>query len=297
MPEWLNQEVLYQNSVPFFAAVIIAELIFQQVTQFRLYKTSDTLASVSFALINFSLDMLMKGVSFAVMAWCFERHIVHIDNSWLYWLVLVVLQDFAYYVQHYWDHRCRLLWAVHVTHHNSLYFNLTTGFRSSVFQPLYRYVYFMPIALLGFSPLHIMFAYAVTQMYGNLIHTQSIRRMGFLERILVTPSHHRVHHASNVPYLDKNMGMLFIGWDKLFGTFEVEGKDPAPLHYGLVSDVENRNLPNLITHEFKAIWADASQPNLTWRDRLSYVFARPGWSHDGHKQTSKQMQSEWMAGQ
>lgn len=294
MPDWLNQEVLYRNSVPFFIVFILAELLFSNWMRIKLYRTSDALVSAAFALINISIDMLMKAFSFGVLTWAYAYHVTQIDNAWLYWMALIVLQDFAYWAQHTIDHRVRLLWAVHVTHHNSMYFNLTTGFRSSVFQPLYRYVYFVPIAMLGFSPLHIMFAYAATQIYGNLIHTQAIDKMGFLEKILVTPSHHRVHHASNVPYLDKNMGMLFICWDKMFGTFASEGLDSKPIHYGLVHDVEERNVPNLILHEFKAIWHDATMPNLTLIERLKYVFAPPGWSHDGHKQTSVQLQDAWM---
>lgn len=288
-----EQEVLYRNSVPFFVVFILAELIFSNVTRVRLYQTSDALVSGVFALINISLDMLMKAFSFAVLWWAYSHRITEISNVWLYWIALVLLQDFAYWAQHTIDHRVRILWAVHVTHHNSKYYNLTTGFRSSVFQPLYRYVYFVPIAMLGFTPLHIMFAYAATQIYGNLVHTQAIEKMGFLEKFMVTPSHHRVHHASNVPYLDKNMGMLFIWWDKMFGTFAPEGLDPEPIHYGLVSDVEDRNVPNLILHEFKAIWHDVTMPNLTLSQRLKYVFAPPGWSHDGHKQTSVQLQNEW----
>ncbi|TDR31835.1 sterol desaturase family protein [Hydromonas duriensis] len=295
MPEWLKQEVLYQYSVPFFVLFIAAEVIFSSAMQLRLYQTKDTLTSVVFALCNISLDMLMKLVSFGVLTWAYSHRVFEMSNPWLYWGLLVLLQDFAYYVQHYMDHRVRLLWAVHVTHHNSMYFNLSTGFRSSVFQPLYRFVYFVPIALLGFTPLHIMFVYAATQIYGNLIHTRVVDKMGFLEKILVTPSHHRVHHASNVPYLDKNMGMLFIFWDKAFGTFTPEGTDVQPIHYGLVHDVEKRYVANLIFHEFKSIVQDVRQANLTWYQRAKYIFGPPGWSHDGHKQTSKQMQAQWLA--
>ena len=213
----------------------------------------------------------------------------------LYWALLIILQDLAYWTQHTVDHSSRLFWAMHSTHHNSLEYNLTTGFRSSVLQPLYRYVYFMPLAWLGFHPLHIMFAYAVTQIYGNLVHTQAIGKLGWVEKILVTPSHHRVHHASNTPYLDKNMGMLFIAWDKLFGTFEEEGRDPEPIRYGTVSAPESRSPWALFTYELKNIWHDVRMPNLTAWQRFCYVFAPPGWSHDGRTQTAKQMQHEWDA--
>ena len=107
---------------------------------------------------------------------------------------------------------------MHVTHHSSEYFNLTTGFRSSVFQPLYRFIYFIPLVFLGFQPADIVLMYSITQIYGILIHTKYVDKLGWLEKVLVTPSHHRVHHASNIEYLDKNIGMCLIIWDKLFAT-------------------------------------------------------------------------------
>src|SRR6185295_952441 len=130
-----------------------------------------------------------------------------------------------YWLLHFVDHKCRFFWAIHVTHHSSEEYNLTTGFRSSVFQPFYRTIYFLPLPFLGFHPLDILFMYAATQLYGVLVHTEWNLRLGWLEHLLVTPSHHRVHHASNGRYIDKNMGMVFIVWDKIFGTFAPE--DPA----------------------------------------------------------------------
>lgn len=292
----LNQKDLYLISTPLFVVVILIEIMYSRGR--ALYRTSDTLKSGYFALVNFSLDLLMTGFSFVVLGWFYAHHVFEISHAWLYWLSLIVLQDFAYYVSHWFDHRCRFFWAVHVTHHNSEYFNITTGFRSSVFQPLYRYVYFIPLAVLGFTPLHIMFVYSATQIYGALIHTQTVDKMGFLERFMVTPSHHRVHHAINVPYLDRNMGMLLIVWDKLFGTFAPEGLDPQPVRFGLVSqlsDAQKNNLVTSITHEFQEIWRDATQANITWKQRFKYVFGKPGWSHDGSKQTSEEMLAQWRA--
>ena len=296
MPNWLNQEIIYTYSVPLFVLVIVLELAYSNLRGLRLYSLKDSLTSATFALSNLGLDMLFKGVSFAVLGWCFVHRAVDwsAQGVW-YWLLLVILQDLAYWTQHTVDHSSRLFWAMHSTHHNSNEYNLTTGFRSSVLQPLYRYVYFMPLAWLGFHPLHIMFVYAVTQIYGNLVHTQAIGQLGWIEKILVTPSHHRVHHASNTPYLDKNMGMLFITWDKLFGTFEVEGRDPEPIRYGTVSAPQSSSPWALFTYELKNIWHDVRLPNLTMWQRLCYVFAPPGWSHDGRTQTAKQMQREWNA--
>ncbi len=296
MFNWFNQEDLYMASVPFFVAVIVLEMVYSHQRGRGLYRTGDTIKNSYFALLNFGLDLLMQGASFLILGWFFTHRLFEINHVWLYWLLLIPLQDFAYYVHHYMDHRCRFFWAVHITHHSSEQFNITTGFRSPVFQPLYRYMYFAPLALMGFAPLHIMFVYSVAQIYGTLIHTQAIHKMGFLEYFMVTPSHHRVHHSVNVPYLDRNMGMLFIVWDKLFGTFVAEGVDPKPVQFGLVSQLtpeQKNHWFTTITHEFQAIWQDATQPNLTLEQRLKYVFGKPGWSHDGSKQTSEQMQAQW----
>lgn len=296
MPNWLNQEILYAYSVPFFVIVIVLEAVYSHRHQRQLYRLIDTLKSGYFALLNIGLDLLMKGFSFFMLGWAYQNSIISIEHGIGYWLLLIVLQDLAYYVHHYMDHRCRLFWAVHITHHNSEQFNITTGFRSPVFQPLYRYVYFMPLAFFGFEPLHIMFVYSACQIYGTLIHTQTIHKLGFLEHFMVTPSHHRVHHATNTPYLDRNMGMFLIVWDKIFGTFAPEGLDPQPVRFGLVSqltDAQKSHWLTSITHEFQAIWADATQPHITWTERLKYVFGKPGWSHDGSRQTSEQMLLEW----
>jgi sterol desaturase/sphingolipid hydroxylase (fatty acid hydroxylase superfamily) len=165
------------------------------------------------------------------------------------------------------------------------------GFRSSVFQPLYRFIYFSPLPLLGFKPLDILFVYAATQIWGIFVHTELIKKMGWLEYILVTPSHHRVHHASNPKYLDKNMGMFLIVWDKLFGTFqkELNEKEYQPINYGLTKNLENPNAVTVVLHEWTQIFKDITQPNISLKARWLYLFGPPGYSHNGSRQTSKQM--------
>lgn len=290
----LDQEVLYTYSIPFFVFFILAEMFYSYRRQLGLYQTGDVLNNIYFALLNIGLDMVMKGVAFFMMTWAYSYHVFTIQNPWLYWIALLLLQDFAYYVHHYVDHHSRFFWAVHITHHSSEFFNITTGFRSPVLQPLYRYWFFMPVAFLGFQPLHIMFAYSATQIYGTLIHTKTVRSFGIFEWFMVTPSHHRVHHASNVAYLDKNMGMFLIVWDRLFGTFKKE-QDHEPVRFGIVSPVAPevaKHPVHSVTHEFENIWRDATQAGLTMGQRFKYVFGAPGWSHDGSKMTSKQMQAE-----
>jgi sterol desaturase/sphingolipid hydroxylase (fatty acid hydroxylase superfamily) len=221
--------------------------------------------------------------------WSYNHHFFKIENAFLYWFVLFIAEDLAFYFEHRIDHYCRLFWAVHITHHSSEEFNLTTGFRSSVFQPVYRFIYFIPIALMGFHPLDIVFMYSLTQTYGILVHTQYINKMPrWFEAIFVSPSHHRVHHASNTIYLDKNMGMCLIIWDKIFGTFQEEIKE-EPVKYGLTKPVENLHHPiNIIFHEWKGIGKDL-QKKTSFINKLKYIFMPPGWSHDGSSKTARQM--------
>lgn len=177
---------------------------------------------------------------------------------------------------------------MHVTHHSSEEFNLTVGFRSSVFQPLYRFVWFIPIALVGFDPLDIMFMYAATQIYGILIHTKTVSKLGPLEWVLSTPSHHRVHHASNIKYLDKNMGMILIIWDRVFGTF---AKEEEEVVYGLTTNIKTYNPITMVFHEWKAIYEDLNK-QTSFKNKIMYVFGPPGWSHDGSRKTSSQLRAE-----
>jgi sterol desaturase/sphingolipid hydroxylase (fatty acid hydroxylase superfamily) len=180
-----------------------------------------------------------------------------------------------------------LFWAVHVTHHSSEYFNLTTGFRSSVFQPLYRFVYFIPLVLVGFKSADIVLMYSITQTYGIIVHTNYVGKLGWLGYVFVTPSHHRVHHASNVAYLDKNMGMCLIIWDRIFGTFQEE-LEKEPVRYGLTKPLEDQSLANIVFHEWKAIAQDVRR-NVDWPTKLKYILNPPGWSHDGSTLTSNQL--------
>jgi sterol desaturase/sphingolipid hydroxylase (fatty acid hydroxylase superfamily) len=172
--------------------------------------------------------------------------------------------------------------------------NFTVGFRSSVFQPLYRFVYFIPLALLGFKPIDIVFIYSVTQIWGIFVHTELIHKMGWLEYFMVTPSHHRVHHGTNPKYLDRNMGMFLIIWDKLFGTFQPELPADAyqPIVYGLTKNIDNPNAFSVIFHEWIQIWKDFSQKGISFKSRMKYLFGLPGWSHDGSRSTSKELKEK-----
>ncbi len=286
-------ESVYAWAIPLHAIVIFAEMIYSNFANAHLYSRKDLLTNIYLALLNFSLDLLMKVFAMAVMFFFYNHRLLDFNlNTVAYWLGCFVLTDLAYYVHHLVDHRSRFFWAVHITHHNSEYFNLTTGFRSPVFQPLYRYLFFSPLAFLGFNPWTIMVCYAIGQVYGTWVHTQTIKKMGFLEYFMVTPSHHRVHHGCNVKYLDRNMGMVFIIWDKIFGTFEAE--DPqVPVKFGIYPKMPDDGPMTTLFYEWRKIGKDLRQPNLSFKDRLKYVFYSPGWRHDGKGKTVKQYQKEY----
>ncbi|MFN8714411.1 MAG: sterol desaturase family protein [Bacteroidota bacterium] len=289
--ELVREQLLFMITTPLYALFIGGEILLSYFHNRHYYTTKGTLMNVWLSALNFGLDILLRGFVLVFLGWFLQFSFLTIETPWIYWTTLLLAEDFLFYWLHRVDHYCRLFWAVHVTHHSSEEFNLTVGFRSSVFQPLYRFVWFIPLPLLGFRGEDIMLMYAITQIYGILIHTQFIKKMGPLEWILSTPSHHRVHHASNVPYLDKNMGMVLIIWDRLFGTF-AEEKDEEPVRYGLTKNLPNAYDPlNTVVHEWRDIFKDQQQ-NISLKARLGYIFGPPGWSHDGSRKTSKQLRDE-----
>lgn len=280
-------------SIPLYAVLIGVEIILSNWQQRKFYTLKGTIQNVYLSLINASLDALLRWAFYVgVLIWAWKNHFFHIDNLFVYWLTLFLLEDLIFYFEHRVDHYCRVFWAVHVTHHSSEEFNLTTGFRSSVLQPVYRFIYFIPLALLGFHPLDIVFMYSVTQTYGILVHTKYIHKMPkWFEAIFVSPSHHRVHHASNVIYLDRNMGMVLIIWDKLFGSFQAELAE-EPVVYGLKNPLEKQWHPfTVIFHEWQSICRDVRK-KVSFTTRLKYLFMPPGWSHDGSSKTAKQLRTE-----
>ncbi|MEI9946016.1 MAG: sterol desaturase family protein [Chitinophagaceae bacterium] len=291
-----REQLLIFISTPLYLIVIGLELLLSHLRKQETYTWKDTLQNVYLMLLNGGLDLLFRIIYIGVILSFFYDHrlLPSIQNPWLYWPVLLVFEDFMYYWLHRVDHFCRLFWATHVTHHSSPKFNLTVGFRSSVMEPLYRFVYFIPIALCGFQPIDIAFIYAATQIWGILVHTEKIKKLGWIEYILVTPSHHRVHHGSNIKYLDKNMGMFLIIWDKLFGTFQPElpAEEYEAIKYGLTTPLEKQTPVNIVFHEWDNIGKDLRRKDLGWKQKWGYLFGPPGWSHDGSRMTSEQLRKK-----
>ncbi|NHA02455.1 sterol desaturase family protein [Mucilaginibacter sp. HC2] len=258
----------------------------------KYYEKRDTFNNIYLTSLAVVTNLIVKASTFFMLSFAYQFRLFQIHNVYLYWFVLVIVQDFLYWVLHYTGHYCRLFWAMHVTHHSSEHFNLTTGFRSTVFEPFYRTFFYLPLALMGFTAIDILYAYLITQLYGNIVHTQyKVSLPKWYGWLFVTPAHHRVHHASNIPYLDKNMGMVLIIWDRLFGTFRDEDL-PEPVKYGLTKQPEDMGPVNIIFHEWKALIHDVKiAPGF--KNKLGYLLNPPGWSHDGSSQTARVLQREY----
>lgn len=289
----LNEQLLLLIATPLYIIVIGLEIVLSNLHLRKYYSLKDTLINIYLCILNGGIDLLFRAVYVVILVYVYQFHFISFSfNPFLYWGLLFILEDLAFYFEHRADHSCRIFWAVHVTHHSSEEFNLTTGFRSSVLQPLYRFIYFIPLVLLGFKAIDIVLMYSITQIYGILVHTQYINKMPrWFEFIFVSPSHHRVHHASNIRYLDKNMGMVFIIWDRLFGTFQEEIKED-PVKYGLTQKLDHPyHLTNIVLHEWKNIFKDLHK-RIPFVLKIKYLIMPPGWSHDGSTKTAKQLRRE-----
>ncbi|MBD8505172.1 sterol desaturase family protein [Hoyosella sp. G463] len=194
-------------------------------------------------------------------------------DTWWYWVLLFVVVDIAWYCNHRFSHRVRIGWAAHQAHHSSEYFNLGTALRQK-WNPWSEAIFWAPLPLLGFSPWTIYVAFGLNLVYQFFVHTETIGKLPRpFELVLNTPSHHRVHHGSDPEYLDKNYGGVLIVWDRLLGTFQEELHRPR---YGLTTPVGTYNVLKLQYHEYGNIFRDVRSAR-SWRDKLGFIFAPPGW--------------------
>jgi len=275
-------------AIPAFVGLMLAEGVAVARHGLRGYERRDTAASLAMGLGNVVIDLGMKAVHFALLAAVAEHAPWRLTSSWATWALLLVAADLVYYWFHRLHHEVRVLWAAHVNHHSSQRYNLSTALRQSWTTPFTSLLFWWPLALLGFPPAMILAAIALNTLYQFWIHTEVIDRIGGLEHVLNTASHHRVHHGANVEYLDRNHGGMFIVWDKLFGTFAPER---APVRYGLTSNIDSFDPRVIAAHEWRALARDVrGAPN--WRARLGYLFGPPGWSPDGAAKTSRALQAE-----
>ena len=286
----MSNLVLY--SIPAFIASVLLEIAWLRKHPDGAvgYTRKDTMASLSMGALNVVVASVAKLVSIPFYAILYEHRIVDIVEplgGWS-WVVLLFAEDCCYYWFHRAHHEIRFLWAAHVNHHSSTHFNLSTALRQPLLTPFTGPIFWAPLPLIGFPPWMVLTAQAWSLLYQFFLHTEIVDRLGPLELVMNTPSHHRVHHGNNVEYLDKNHAGIFIIWDRLFGSFELER---SRVIYGLTKDIRTYNPLRIGFHEVTAMGRDVSRaPNLL--ARMGYILRPPGWSHDGSTKTATQLQAD-----
>ncbi|TAL55627.1 sterol desaturase family protein [Pandoraea sp.] len=242
-----------------------------------IYSLTDTVSNAALALMHQGADKLAWLFAIPVYTWIYTHcRIFTMRPGWIEFLLLFLVQDLLYYGFHRASHRVRWLWAAHVVHHSSMRLNLSTAFRQSLMYPVAgMWLFWAPMALLGFPPRQIVAIVLLNLAFQFFVHTQAIPRLGWLEYVFNTPSTHRVHHARNPGYIDRNYAGVLVIWDRLFGSFVAEN-DAEPCEYGIVEQIHSHNPITLTFHEWRAMLRDFFI--LTgWKNKWMAVFGPPEW--------------------
>jgi sterol desaturase/sphingolipid hydroxylase (fatty acid hydroxylase superfamily) len=283
-------------AVPVFILLIVLEMLWARKNAPEKYEPKDTLTSLALGTGSQVAGALTGGLVFAGLLTLYEVRLFDIGWAWWAWIACFVLDDLLYYVFHRSAHRVRWFWASHVNHHSSQHYNLSTALRQT-WTGFFAvsFIFRLPLALVGFHPAMIAFCGGINLIYQFWIHTEAIDRMPkWFEAVMNTPSHHRVHHATNPRYLDSNYAGVFIIWDRMFGSFIAETGDER-IRYGIVKQLGSFNLLHNVFHEWIGIAKDVwSAP---WHAKLGYIWRPPGWSHDGSRDTSETIRARWLARQ
>ncbi len=276
---WWSQNILLL-AIPFFLATLLLEFILlrRPAAQKRVgYEWRDTATSLLLGVIKLGVMALTAGYVGAAFAAVYSQRLFTIDplSAWS-WPLLLVAQDLCYYVYHRSAHRVRLLWCEHVNHHSSRHYNLSTALRQSTLGPVYGFLFYLPLAGLGFHPVAIALGFGVNLLYQYWIHTETITRLPrVIEALFNTPSHHRVHHGSNPRYIDRNYAGILIIWDRMFGTFTPESAE-EPVVYGLTRNINSFNPLVVIFHGLRdLVWSIWRTPG--WLNKLLRLIMPPDW--------------------
>ncbi|MEM9704820.1 MAG: sterol desaturase family protein [Pseudomonadota bacterium] len=281
-------------AVPAFILLIILEMIFARVTGRARYETRDTFASLSMGLGNRVAGLIGgSAIAYACYSFVYQFRLIDaIPTVWWSVLLCFIADDFAYYWFHRVSHERRWFWASHVVHHSSQHYNLSTALRQTWTGKFsFTFIFGLPLVVIGFSPEMVLFVGGINLVYQFWIHTEAIDRMGPFEWIFNTPSHHRVHHATNPRYLDANYAGTLIIWDRLFGTFVEEAQEDRP-RYGIVKNLATFNPVLIAFHEWIGIAKDVRSAKSV-REVFGYIFGPPGWSPDGSRMTSRAVKERW----
>jgi len=283
---------LIHYAIPGFVLLLVAEAIFDTLYKKHLYEVKDTFSSLAMGIGNVITGLFTKGIVLAVYFWLYQFRIITLEvDVWWVWVLLFFADDFSYYWFHRISHSSRYFWASHVVHHSSQRYNLSTALRQTWTGHLSgAFLFWAWMPLLGFHPMMILSMQAISLIYQFWIHTEAVNKLPvFLEWFLNTPSHHRVHHSSDIKYLDRNHAGILIIWDRMFGTFQPEEEKPV---YGLTRNISTHNPIRIALHEWGDILKDLKKARGL-RDIMGYIFGPPGWSHDGSRKTTKQLRAQY----
>ncbi len=237
-------------------------------------RLKDMLANICLGLLVILTGFFMKALALIVYTMIYSIAIIKPVHSLLLWIIAFFLCDLVLYIYHLLGHKTRLLWAAHVAHHSSLHYNLSVGFRINFIHLFYRFLFWAPLCLIGITPEMILLLESITAIWNFLIHTEKIKKLGFLDTIFNTPSNHRVHHASNTEYIDKNLGGILIIYDRIFGTYV---KETIPPVYGITHNIYSHDPKDVLFHEYKNVSKEISKIKGL-KNKIRFLFSKPGSS-------------------
>ena len=267
-------------SIPIFVLLIAIEAFVDFRQKRDLYLQKDFVASQLMGIGSLVVGGVMKFLALVLYTFLYQFRIFEIGTEWWAWLILFFADDFTFYWHHRLSHEVRVLWAAHINHHSSVKMNLGTALRQSWAEQVYKYFWWAWLPLIGFAPMMIFIMLTISLVYQFFQHTELVRKLPKpIEWIFNTPSHHRVHHGSNIKYLDQNHAGILIIWDRLFGTFQKED-DKEPVKYGITTNIHTYNPFKIASHEYINLCHDVKRAK-SFKDKLRYIFMPPGWSHDG----------------
>ena len=273
---------------PLLAALTLVELLISFLDRDR-NRLKDMLANICLGSLVILTGFFMKALALTVYTMVYSVAVIKPVPSFLLWVTAFFLCDLVLYIYHLLGHKTRLLWAAHVAHHSSLHYNLSVGFRINFFHLFYRFIFWAPLCLIGITPEMILFLESLTAIWNFLIHTEKIKKLGFLDLVFNTPSNHRVHHASNPQYIDKNLGGIMIIYDRLFGTY---AKETIPPVYGITHNIYSHNPKDVLLHEYKNVFSSVSKISGL-KNKIRFLFSKPGTEiTDLKKDDSKKLKEQ-----
>ncbi len=291
--EKLSGHLVHMSAIVLVLMVI--ELIILFITNYIEKKKEGFVSILSYLLQSIPYFLLSKIFIVGTMFWLYEHKLFEMNFEWYSWIIAFLLYDFTVFFIHYLGHKVRFLWCIHGVHHTAEEMNLTVVARGSIFDVFFTPFNFIWLPILGFHPFMIFVIEPVARLYATLSHTNEkfVGSFKWLEGLFITPSVHRVHHAKNHIYLDRNYGETLSIWDRLFKTFQTE-LDDEKIQYGIMHDkLNSENFWDVQFLMWKELWRDIKVAP-TIKDKVNYIFMPPGWNHiDGGKKAQIYREEAW----